>query len=150
MWSAKMRKSRKEQALLFKVDYQKAFESVRWDHLDDIMVNLASVVNGKGRFVAAFILQKLQSRLMVRQLTNSYFIEVIDTCMFVPILVGENDLVYISYQSYADDVMFNCKGSTSNVNVLMMILHWFFLVPGLKVNVHKSSLHGLGVRSLDI
>ncbi|GJY95035.1 cysteine-rich receptor-like protein kinase, partial [Tanacetum coccineum] len=30
-------KSRKEQALLFKVDFQKAFDSVRWDHLDDIL-----------------------------------------------------------------------------------------------------------------
>nr|GEW19488.1 RNA-directed DNA polymerase, eukaryota, reverse transcriptase zinc-binding domain protein [Tanacetum cinerariifolium] len=163
------RKSRKEQALLFKVDYQKVFDSVRWDHLDDIMVNLASIVNGKGRFVAAFILQKPQSRLTVRQFPNSYFIEVydkdtifplflfilvmesfhvvfhrvIDRCMFVHILVGKNDLVYISHQSYADDAMFIGKWSTSNVNVGKMMLHWFFLVPGLKVNVHKSSLHGL-------
>ncbi|GJR10426.1 hypothetical protein Tco_0793078 [Tanacetum coccineum] len=30
-------KSTKEQALLFKVDFQKAFDSVRWDHLDDIL-----------------------------------------------------------------------------------------------------------------
>ncbi|GJW59143.1 RNA-directed DNA polymerase, eukaryota, reverse transcriptase zinc-binding domain protein [Tanacetum coccineum] len=30
-------KSRKKQALLFKVDFQKAFDSVRWDHLDDIL-----------------------------------------------------------------------------------------------------------------
>nr|GEX20545.1 cysteine-rich receptor-like protein kinase [Tanacetum cinerariifolium] len=30
-------KSRKEQALLFKVDFQKALDSLRWDHLDDIL-----------------------------------------------------------------------------------------------------------------
>ncbi|GJZ18940.1 RNA-directed DNA polymerase, eukaryota [Tanacetum coccineum] len=30
-------KSWKEQALLFKVDFHKAFDSVRWDHLDDIL-----------------------------------------------------------------------------------------------------------------
>ncbi|GJV47630.1 putative gypsy type transposase [Tanacetum coccineum] len=30
-------KSKKEQSLLFKVDFQKAFNSVRWDHLDDIL-----------------------------------------------------------------------------------------------------------------
>nr|GEU60220.1 RNA-directed DNA polymerase, eukaryota, reverse transcriptase zinc-binding domain protein [Tanacetum cinerariifolium] len=29
-------KSKNEQSLLFKVDFQKAFNSVRWDHLDDI------------------------------------------------------------------------------------------------------------------
>ncbi|GKA96727.1 RNA-directed DNA polymerase, eukaryota [Tanacetum coccineum] len=30
-------KSKKEQSLLFKVDFQKAFDSVRWDYLDDIL-----------------------------------------------------------------------------------------------------------------
>ncbi|GJT21946.1 hypothetical protein Tco_0891883 [Tanacetum coccineum] len=48
--------------------------------------------------------------------------------MFVPIIVGKNDLVPISHLFYADDTMFI----------------------GLKVNVHKSSLYGLGVHSLDI
>nr|GEV73411.1 ribonuclease H-like domain-containing protein [Tanacetum cinerariifolium] len=37
-----------------------------------------------------------------------------------------------------------------NVNVLMMMLHWFFLLSGLKVNVHKSILYGLGVYYSDI
>nr|GEU30320.1 RNA-directed DNA polymerase, eukaryota, reverse transcriptase zinc-binding domain protein [Tanacetum cinerariifolium] len=32
-----MAPSWKEQALLFKVEFQKAFDSVRWDHLDDIL-----------------------------------------------------------------------------------------------------------------
>nr|GEV31191.1 RNA-directed DNA polymerase, eukaryota, reverse transcriptase zinc-binding domain protein [Tanacetum cinerariifolium] len=30
-------KTKKEKALLFKVDFQKAFDSFRWDHLDDIL-----------------------------------------------------------------------------------------------------------------
>ncbi|GKD62727.1 cysteine-rich receptor-like protein kinase [Tanacetum coccineum] len=30
-------KSKKGQTLLFKVDFQKVFDSVRWDHLDDIL-----------------------------------------------------------------------------------------------------------------
>ncbi|GKA33399.1 gypsy type transposase [Tanacetum coccineum] len=40
--------------------------------------------------------------------------------------------------------------SSSNVNVLMMMLHLFFLVFGLKVNMHKSSLYVLDVHSSDI
>ncbi|GJT16331.1 RNA-directed DNA polymerase, eukaryota, reverse transcriptase zinc-binding domain protein [Tanacetum coccineum] len=70
--------------------------------------------------------------------------------MFVPILVGKNDLVPISHLFYADDVMFIRKWSSSNVKVLMMMLHWFFLGSGLEVNVYKNSLYGLGVHSLDI
>nr|GFA22687.1 RNA-directed DNA polymerase, eukaryota [Tanacetum cinerariifolium] len=30
-------KAKKEKALFFKVDFQKAFDSVRWDHIDDIL-----------------------------------------------------------------------------------------------------------------
>nr|GEX93459.1 hypothetical protein [Tanacetum cinerariifolium] len=74
---------------------------------------------------------------------------VVDRGMFVPIL-GKNDLVPILYLFYTDDAMFIGKWSSSNVNVLMMMLHWFFLVSGLKVNVHKSSLYSLGVHSLNI
>ncbi|GJT39893.1 RNA-directed DNA polymerase, eukaryota [Tanacetum coccineum] len=33
-------KSKKVQSLLFKVDFQKAFDSVRWDHIDDILDKL--------------------------------------------------------------------------------------------------------------
>nr|GEZ09505.1 RNA-directed DNA polymerase, eukaryota, reverse transcriptase zinc-binding domain protein [Tanacetum cinerariifolium] len=33
-------KARKEKCLLFKVNFQKAFDSVRWDHLDDILGKL--------------------------------------------------------------------------------------------------------------
>nr|GEU85013.1 RNA-directed DNA polymerase, eukaryota, reverse transcriptase zinc-binding domain protein [Tanacetum cinerariifolium] len=33
-------KKKKKQSLIFKVDFEKAYDSVRWDHLDDIMRNL--------------------------------------------------------------------------------------------------------------
>ncbi|GKD69102.1 hypothetical protein Tco_1323192, partial [Tanacetum coccineum] len=59
-------------------------------------------------------------------------------------------MVPISHLFYADDAMFIGKWSCSNVNALMMMLHWFFLASGLKVNVHKSSLYGVGVRPPDI
>ncbi|GKC59224.1 putative reverse transcriptase domain-containing protein [Tanacetum coccineum] len=53
-------------------------------------------LNGEDGFFVAFILQKLRSWLM----------RVIDRGMFVPILVGKNNLVPISYLFYADDAMF--------------------------------------------
>nr|GEV38149.1 RNA-directed DNA polymerase, eukaryota, reverse transcriptase zinc-binding domain protein [Tanacetum cinerariifolium] len=120
-------KRRKEQALLFKVDFQKAFDSVRWDHLGDILGKF-----GFGRKWRGWIRGCLHSSK-------------------ASVLVNEkNDFVPISHLFYADDVMFISKWSSSNVSVLMMMLHWFFHVPGLKVNAHKSSLYGLGVHSLDI
>nr|GEZ63142.1 RNA-directed DNA polymerase, eukaryota, reverse transcriptase zinc-binding domain protein [Tanacetum cinerariifolium] len=57
----------------------------------------------------------------------------------------------ISHLFYADDAMFIGKWSRSNVNILMMMmLHCFSLASGLKVNVHKSSIYGVGVRQADV
>nr|GEX73090.1 RNA-directed DNA polymerase, eukaryota, reverse transcriptase zinc-binding domain protein [Tanacetum cinerariifolium] len=52
-------KARKDQILLFKVDFQKAFDSVRWDHLDDILGKF-DFGNKVGGFVAVFTLLKLR------------------------------------------------------------------------------------------
>ncbi|GJV49454.1 hypothetical protein Tco_1439666 [Tanacetum coccineum] len=65
--------------------------------------------------------------------------------MFAPISVGKDKVVSISHLFYADDAIFIGKWSNSNVNVLMMMLHCFSLASGLKINVHKSSLYGVGV-----
>nr|GEY80269.1 RNA-directed DNA polymerase, eukaryota, reverse transcriptase zinc-binding domain protein [Tanacetum cinerariifolium] len=41
-------KARKEQLLMFKLDFQKAFDSVRWDHLDDILGKLRFGIKWRG------------------------------------------------------------------------------------------------------
>ncbi|GJT34379.1 hypothetical protein Tco_0924798 [Tanacetum coccineum] len=114
-------KYRKEQSLMFKVDFQKAFDLVRWDHLDDIL--------GKLGFGDKWL---------------------IDRGLFTPILIGKDNMIPISHLFYFDDAMFIGKWSCSNVNALMMMLQWFFLASGLKVNVHKSCIYGVGVRLADI
>ncbi|GJY59350.1 RNA-directed DNA polymerase, eukaryota, reverse transcriptase zinc-binding domain protein [Tanacetum coccineum] len=38
--------SKKKQSLVFKVDFEKAFDSVRWDYLDDILRRGSVIVNG--------------------------------------------------------------------------------------------------------
>ncbi|GKA51445.1 RNA-directed DNA polymerase, eukaryota, reverse transcriptase zinc-binding domain protein, partial [Tanacetum coccineum] len=88
-------KSRKVQALLFKVDFQKAFDSVRCDHLDDIL----EVYNKETLFLPFLSILVMESLYVAFQ-------RVIDRGMFVPILVGKNDLVPISHLFYVVDVMF--------------------------------------------
>nr|GEU92643.1 RNA-directed DNA polymerase, eukaryota [Tanacetum cinerariifolium] len=161
---------------MFKVDFQKAFDSVRWDHLDDILGKFgfgnkwhgwirgglisskASVlVNGsltdefsfhrglrQGDPLSPFLF------ILVMKSLHVYFQRLIDRGMFVPITVGKDNLVPISHLLYADDEMFIGKWSSSNVSVLMWMLHCFFLASGLKVNAHKSSLYDVGVRLFEI
>ncbi|GJX10357.1 RNA-directed DNA polymerase, eukaryota, reverse transcriptase zinc-binding domain protein [Tanacetum coccineum] len=40
-------KKKKKQTLLFKVDFEKAYDSVRWDFLDDVLGSLGFGVNGE-------------------------------------------------------------------------------------------------------
>nr|GEV70837.1 RNA-directed DNA polymerase, eukaryota [Tanacetum cinerariifolium] len=63
--------------------------------------------------------------------------------------LGANKLC-ISHLMYADDVIFMGEWSVNNVNNLLCILRCFFLVSGLKINVHKCSLSGIGMSHDDI
>ncbi|GJW82711.1 RNA-directed DNA polymerase, eukaryota [Tanacetum coccineum] len=165
-------KSKKEQSLLFKVDFQKAFDSVRWDHLDDILGKFgfgntwrgwikgclssskASVfVNGSPTDEFTFHRGLRQGDplspflfILVMESLHVSFQRLIDRGMFTPVTVGNDNTVPISHLFYADDAMFIVKWMCENVNVLMLILHRFFLVSGLKINVQKSSIFGIGVR----
>ncbi|GJW25890.1 RNA-directed DNA polymerase, eukaryota [Tanacetum coccineum] len=169
-------KSKKEQSLLFKVDFQKAFDSVRWDHLDDILgkfgfghkwrgwikgclsLSKASVlVNGSPTDEFTFHRGLRQGDplspflfILVMESLHVSFQRLIDRGMFTPITVGNNNQVPISHLFYADDAMFIGKWTCENVNALMLMLHCFFLASGLKINVQKSSISGIGVRPSNV
>ncbi|GJY94314.1 RNA-directed DNA polymerase, eukaryota [Tanacetum coccineum] len=137
-------KYRKEQSLMFKVDFQKAFDLVRWDHLDDILRKLGFGDKWQGDPLSPFLF------IPVMQSLHISFQRLIDRGLFTPILIGKDNMIPISHLFYVDDAMFIGTWSCSNVNALMMMLQWFFLASGLKVNVHKSCIYGVGVRLADI
>ncbi|GJZ46309.1 RNA-directed DNA polymerase, eukaryota [Tanacetum coccineum] len=161
---------------MFKVDFQKAFDSVRWDYLDDILgkfgfgsrwrgwihgclqYSKASVlINGsptdeflfhrglrQGDPLSPFLF------ILVMESLHVAFQRVIERGMFNPVIIGKDDRVSISHLFYAVDAMLIGKWSSSNVSTLVMMLHCFFLASGLKINVKKSSLYGVGVHSSDV
>nr|GEW16639.1 RNA-directed DNA polymerase, eukaryota, reverse transcriptase zinc-binding domain protein [Tanacetum cinerariifolium] len=90
--------------------------------------------------------------ILVMEILHVSFQRVIDKGMFslTSIIIGTNETVSISHLFYADDAMFIGKWSSSNANVLFMILHCFFLASRLKININKSSIYGLGVNSSEI
>ncbi|GKD96641.1 RNA-directed DNA polymerase, eukaryota, partial [Tanacetum coccineum] len=99
-------KSKKEQSLLFKVDFQKAFDSVRWDHLGDILVNGSPTDEftfhrglRQGDPLSPFLF------ILVMESLHVSFLRLIDRGMFTPISVGNDNLVPISHLFYADDAI---------------------------------------------
>jgi len=56
----------------------------------------------------------------------------------------------MSLLQYADDTLFLCENSFTNVVTLKAILRGFEVASGLKINFHKSKLIGFNVLSSDI
>ncbi|KAI3692865.1 hypothetical protein L6452_32690 [Arctium lappa] len=56
----------------------------------------------------------------------------------------------LSHLFYADDALFVGSWSLTNVTNLIRILRCFYLASGLKINLSKTSLMGVGVGSTDV
>ncbi|GJW65790.1 hypothetical protein Tco_0117674 [Tanacetum coccineum] len=62
--------------------------------------------------------------------------------------VGRNNMS-ISHLLYADDVIFFGEWSWVNAHNLISMLRCFFLISGLKINIHKSNILGIGVTDVE-
>jgi len=58
--------------------------------------------------------------------------------------------VEVNLLQFADDTLFFCEDSRSNVFIMKTILRGFELASGLKINFHKSKLAGINVQNYDL
>ncbi|PNX84009.1 ribonuclease H [Trifolium pratense] len=163
-------KKAKKECLIFKVDFEKAYDSVSWSILDYMLRRFG--FDDKWRsWVRACV---FAGRLSV--LVNGSPTEQIDISKglkqgdplapFLFILVAEGlgalmkravDLEYfkgiqicnsgetLSHLQYADDTLFVGEACVENLWTIKAILRWFELISGLKVNFFKSKLFGINV-----
>nr|GEX59921.1 putative RNA-directed DNA polymerase, eukaryota, reverse transcriptase zinc-binding domain protein [Tanacetum cinerariifolium] len=127
---------KKQQAMVFKVDFAKAYYSVRWDYLDDVLfffgfgVKWRSWIKGSLTSGMASVLVNGSPRILIslRFETRGSFGSVsLHSCYGIAPLVG--------FQS--------CRGC--NLWSIIHMLHCFSLASGLKINLQKSNLLGVGV-----
>ncbi|XP_071705003.1 uncharacterized protein [Rutidosis leptorrhynchoides] len=72
--------------------------------------------------------------------------DAVDASLYFALNVGNNNSnVSISHYLFADDVIFIGEWKESNAQNLLTILGCFFAVSGLRININKSSLYGVGV-----
>ncbi|GJT97819.1 RNA-directed DNA polymerase, eukaryota [Tanacetum coccineum] len=162
-------KRKKKQAMIFKVDFEKAYDSVRWDYLMDVLhafgfgpnwckwisgtlsSSMASVlVNGspssefplfrglkQGDPLAPFLF------ILIMESLHISFSGAINNGIFKGIQISESTV--LSHLFYADDAIFMGEWSEPNMGNIIKILRCFFLASGLKINIHKSQIMGVGV-----
>ncbi|GKE41852.1 RNA-directed DNA polymerase, eukaryota, partial [Tanacetum coccineum] len=97
-------KHKKQQAMVFKVDFAKAYDSIRWDFLEDVLTAF-----GFGPKWCSWIRGCLHSGMA--------------------------------------SILLNGEWSPSNLSGITNILRCFSLLSGLSINLKKSNLLRVGVRS---
>ncbi|GJU04032.1 RNA-directed DNA polymerase, eukaryota [Tanacetum coccineum] len=124
---------------------EKAFDSVRWDHLDDILGKFGFGNKWRG-WIQGCLLSSKASVLVNGSPTDEFTFHR-EVCPLSSLLVM---IIWFPSRIYSTPMMQCLLERCENVNVLMMMLHCFFLASGLKINVQKSSIFGVGVRSSDV
>ncbi|XP_071727348.1 uncharacterized protein [Rutidosis leptorrhynchoides] len=163
-------KNHKLKSLIFKVDFEKAFDSLSWEFLVEIMTIMW--FGGKWRkWIISCLSSASISVLVNGSPTNEFKLErgvrqgdplshflfilaaeglnvltkmAVQNNVFKGVEVGQNK-VPISHLQYADDMIFFGQWNENNLCNLMKLLKCFELSSGLKVNYHKSILYGVCV-----
>nr|GEV38670.1 RNA-directed DNA polymerase, eukaryota, reverse transcriptase zinc-binding domain protein [Tanacetum cinerariifolium] len=162
-------KSKKKETMIFKVDLEKAYDSVRWDYLDDVLnkfgfgskwrVWIHNCLNSSkgsilvnGSPTGEFHFQKglkqgdhLSPFLFLLIMDSLYlsFQNLVNEGLFKGVSVSSS--LHLSHLFYADDVIFMGQWSETNINILVQALDCFYKALGLWMNLNKSKLMGITV-----
>nr|GEW82584.1 putative RNA-directed DNA polymerase, eukaryota, reverse transcriptase zinc-binding domain protein [Tanacetum cinerariifolium] len=160
----------KRTPFLLKVDFEKAFDSLDWKFLDNIMNQMGFSskwrmwINGCHKLASGSVnvnrspTKEFKNQKGLRQgdpLSPFLFIIAVEALhialeeakfkhIFEGVKVGSIK-VDISHLRFADDTLILGKWSIDNAKNLCRILRCFNLASGLKVNFSKSELFGVGV-----
>ncbi|MCH79323.1 LINE-1 reverse transcriptase like [Trifolium medium] len=163
-------KKSRESCLIFKVDFEKAYDSVDWGFLDYILRrfgfcdkwrawmrtcvcsgNMSVLVNGcpteeinikRGLKQGDPLAPHLF--LLVAEGLGALMRKAVEIERFKPFYVGRDGLP-VSILQYADDALCIGEASVENLWTLKAVLRGFELASGLKVNFWKSNIIGVNV-----
>ncbi|GJW18747.1 RNA-directed DNA polymerase, eukaryota, partial [Tanacetum coccineum] len=164
-------KKKRKQTMIFKVDFEKAYDSVRWDFVVAILKKF-----GFGDKWCKWILSCLQSSrgsilvngsptsefqffkglkqgdplspflfILVMESLHISFQRVVDAGLFSGIMLDTS--LSVSHLFYADDVIFMGQWNQTNIDTIIRVLNVFHSASGLRINMKKSKLMGISVDS---
>ena len=163
---------RKEQGLVCKLDIEKAYDSISWEFLYQVMnrrgfgsrwvrwikwcISTASfsvLLNGSpaGFFPSSKGLRQgdpLSPYLFVigMEVLGCLLNRAVEGNYFAGsrIAVGRGEDLVISHLLYADDTLIFCQANIEQLKYLSWILMWFEALSGLKINLNKSEIIPIG------
>nr|GEY14259.1 RNA-directed DNA polymerase, eukaryota [Tanacetum cinerariifolium] len=164
-------KNQKKQYMIFKVEFEKAYDSVRWDFMDDIsrrfgfgekwckwiqsyLYSFRGSVLVNGSPTKEFQFQKGLKQgdphspilfILVMESLHCSFQRVVDVSLFNRIKLDSS--LQISHLFYVDDAIFMGQWSQCNIDTIIRVLDVFYRGSGLRINMNKSNIMGIFVDS---
>ncbi|GKE55956.1 RNA-directed DNA polymerase, eukaryota, reverse transcriptase zinc-binding domain protein, partial [Tanacetum coccineum] len=156
----------KKPLMIFKVDFEKAFDSLRWYFLEKLSFGVlwrfwikgclgnarTSILVNWSPTIEFELSRGLRQGdplspllfILAMEGLHTFICKVVDLGIYSGVRIGDNNLS-LSHLIYANDVIFMGEWSHKNAQNLLGILRCFYLVSGLKINVQKSNISGVGV-----
>nr|GEX97473.1 putative RNA-directed DNA polymerase, eukaryota, reverse transcriptase zinc-binding domain protein [Tanacetum cinerariifolium] len=167
-------KNKKKQSMIFRVDFKKAYDSVRCDFIDDILRRFgfgdkwckwsqsclyssrgSVLVNGSPTKEFQFHKGLKQGDplspflfILVLETLHVSFQRVVDASLLNGIKLDSS--LQISHLFYADDAIFMGQWSQCNIDTIIRVLDVFYRASGLRINMNKSNLMGISVDSIKV
>ncbi|RVX19478.1 hypothetical protein CK203_005375 [Vitis vinifera] len=113
-----------EEGVVFKIDFEKAYDHVKWDFLDHVLENKG--FSSKWRSWMRDVLSRMLLKVEERSFLESF-------------RVGRNRC-RVSHLQFTDDTILFASSSEEELQTLKCLLLVFGQVSGLKVNLDKSNL----------
>ncbi|MFS7913005.1 putative RNA-directed DNA polymerase [Helianthus anomalus] len=168
-------KKSKKSAFLFKLDFEKAYDNVNWGFVISIMNQMgfprlwcdwvfgllsaaraAVLVNGSPTFDFQCLKGMRQGDplspflfLIVMEALSCCFNKATDSGCFEGIRLPNNG-PFLSHLLFADDALVIGEWSVESISNVIRILHGFHICSGLRINLHKSSIMGVGVSDSEV
>ncbi|GKD01436.1 RNA-directed DNA polymerase, eukaryota [Tanacetum coccineum] len=162
-------KAKRKQSFVLKIDFEKAYDSVRWDYVGDVLRKFgfgekwcgwihecfrtsrgSILVNGSPSIEFQFYKGLKQGDplapflfILVMESLHLSFNRVVDAGMYQGIVL--NPSMHLSHLFFVDDVVFMGQWNSKNIDTIIYVLKCFQRASGLCINVSKSKLMGIAV-----
>lgn len=163
-------KKEKGKGYLFKLDFHKAFDSVLWDYVNEVMASMGFGSRWRGWIMQCISTAKM-SVLVNGSPTKEFSLEKglrqgdplspflfniavqglscmlqrgCDLGLIEGVSIGQAGF-HLSHLQFADDTLIFSSASLESMQNVKRILLCFELMSGLKVNFSKSSIFGVGI-----
>ncbi|RVW19142.1 Transposon TX1 uncharacterized 149 kDa protein [Vitis vinifera] len=125
-----------EEGVVFKIDFEKAYDHVRWDFLDQVLEKKG--FSPKWRKWMNGCLSSVSYAVLVNGSVKE------ERNMLEGFRVGRNR-TRVSHLQFADDTIFFSNTREEDLQTLKSLLLAFGHISGLKVNLDKSNIYGINL-----